>query len=132
MRPMPDAEYAVTTWLRGHADVAAFGGRIDIRYPGAAPAVVVERIGGTADYLAAVDHPRLDITVWHTSKVAAHDYAATVRQALHQINGQVVGDAACGGVTEVMGLRFVPDEMTEGTPRYMFTAEITMRAVVPQ
>lgn len=127
---MPDAEWVVTTWLRDNPEVAAFNGAIDIRYPGTAPAVVVERIGGLADYLGVLDHPRLDITVWHTSKALAHDYAATVRQAMHAINGQVINGAACGAVTESLGLRFVPDPSTEATPRYIFTVEITMRAVV--
>jgi hypothetical protein len=128
---MPDAEYVVTTWLRSDPDVLATGAHVDVRYPGTIPAVVVERVGGTADYLAVVDHPRLDVGVWAASKVAALDLGSVVRQAVHAINGQVVGDAQCGSVTEFLGLRFLPDEATE-TARYLFSVEITMRAVVPQ
>lgn len=131
MRLMPDAEFVVTTWLRNHPDVAATGARVDIRYGGITPAVVVERIGGTADYPGVVDHPRLDIGIWAKTKVAALDLGAVVRQAIHAMSGEVVGDAAVGGVSETLGLRYLPDEATE-TARYLLSVEITMRAVVPQ
>lgn len=125
---MPDAEYVLTTWLRSDPDVAATGAHVDIRYPGTTPAVVVERIGGVADYLGVVDHPRLDIGVWADTKVNALDLGSVVRQAIHAINGKVVGGAQCGAVLEFLGLRYLPDEATE-VARYLFSVEITMRAL---
>ena len=124
MRTMPDAEYVVLAWLVAGDDPPDCG----VFYTGAPPEVVVERIGGTADWLGVVDHPRLDITIWHTSKALAHDLAATVRQRMHGLSGQVVAGASCGGVTETLGLHYLPDEATEATPRYLFTVEITMRS----
>lgn len=124
----PDAEWVVITWLRQQPDITA---PIDTEYPGTPTAVVIERIGGTADYLGVVDHPRLDVGIWAPTKAQAVDLMTTVRTAVHAINGQVVADAACGSVSEVMGPRSLTDESTE-LSRYLFTVEITMRAVVAQ
>jgi len=131
MRTMPDAELVLTTWLRNHPDVQAFGPAVDVRYPGITPAVVVERIGGVADSLGVVDHPRLDVGIWGATKVAALDLASVVRQAIYAMRGEVVEGAAVGSVAETLGLRYLPDEATEAA-RYLLSVEITTRAVVAQ
>ena len=117
-----DAEAVAVTVLTAALDPDV---HVGTRYAGTLPAVVVQRIGGIADTFGTIDRPRLDIEAWAGSKEAAYDLAESIRQAVWDAVGSVHGGVTLADSRESLGLQYVPDSETEGTPRYLFTVEWT-------
>jgi hypothetical protein len=125
-----DAEYEVTTYLRtalaGRSETYAQSVDVGTRKPTSfePPVVAVRRAGGLSDSIV-IDHPRVDVQVWHTDDAKAHDLTQLCRALLFRMPGS-------GGVIRVrdfLGPTPIPDPETS-SPRYLFTVELHMRGVV--
>lgn len=119
----PDAEWLACEVLRDalHARI-----HVGVTYPGQTPAIVISRVGGVADTHGLIDRPRIDVDVYAATKEEAHDLAQAARAVVFAASGSSRSGAVIGGVQEFLGLTFVPDADTEGTPRYTFTYEWTV------
>lgn len=122
-----DAEFEVLTYLRdalaGRSETYAAGVDMGNRKPAAfaPPFIAVRRSGGVSDALI-IDHPRVDVQVWHTDDANAHDLAQLCRALLLAMTGT-------GGVIrarDFTGPIPIPDPET-ASPRYLFTVQLAMR-----
>lgn len=128
VRVLPDAERIVAAYLRAHLDVAAAAGtHVGTALPdGEAPVwpwITVVRVGGVPSLAGYLDAPRVEITVWASTKGGAQGLARIIEAAMDEIPGA----HPLGVVTEVdqtgVGLRWNPDEVTD-TPRYQMIYDL--------
>jgi hypothetical protein len=126
LRTLPDAELIVTTYLRGHADVAALvGTRVSTQLPPVPvlPLAIVARVGGVPSLSGYLDVARLELSAWAATKAAAHLLARTLEAVMLTLPGT----RPAGVVTDVRqtddGLRWAPDPDTD-TPRYQLVFEV--------
>jgi hypothetical protein len=121
-----DAEFEVVDYLRDalalRSEAFLTGVEIGTRKPADFDGkfVMVRRAGGVSDAIT-VDHPRVDVQVWHNRDQDAHDLAQLCRALLFAMPGT-------GGVIRVrdfLGPTPIPDPETQ-SPRYLFTVELAM------
>lgn len=125
-----DAEFEVIDYLTdtlvGRSESYAQDVGLGTRKPNpmTVPFVAVRRSGGVSDAIV-VDHPRVDVQVWHSDDANAHDLAQLLRALLLAMTGS-------GGVIrarDFLGPTPIPDSETS-SPRYLFTVELAMRGSV--
>lgn len=126
---LPDAEKAVTAYLRGVQAVA-----VGTRNPptatdtDGAEFVRVRRIGGTVR-ARRVDAPTFDVLVWAADDERRMAIALDVRAQLHAAVGTAVGGVRLGGVIgELLGPRRMPDPGNPQAEVVMFTIQLAMTA----
>lgn len=117
----PDAEGDAIDYLREQLDAASITATVGARSPVDRPDIFVQvrRVGGIHDD-PHLDRARLQINVWHTSDVAAHDLAAYCRGLLRAARNW----RNFRGHRDAGGLISAPDN---GMPRYFFTVELTVK-----
>lgn len=126
----PDVEADLADFYRDGlaANPASYtaGVQVHVRTPASRPAVLVtvRAVGGAATQFA-VDYVRFDVQVWHTTDVDCHDLAELVRG----LSWQARGFRGFRGMRE--SARPVPAPDTDGTPRYLFTPEFTVKGATP-
>lgn len=115
-----------TAFVAGRSEDYAQGVAVHVRVPTDRPArlVAVRRAGGVSQQFG-LDTVRFDIQVWHDSDTSAHDLAALLRAATWTARGF----RSFRGMRESGGLIPVPD--TDGSARYMFTPEFTVKGATP-
>jgi hypothetical protein len=128
----PDAEALAGAVLRGDLACGVYS---SIPKSPTFPLVTVFRIGGTPEERHRLDFASLQIDVWGTSKTEARDIAAEARSLLHGMEGQtytLVGgdpdDAAVTGVSDTLGLTWLPDPETY-RDRYIFGVGLYLHAL---
>lgn len=82
--------------------------------------ILIRRVGGTSPRLG-IDHPLVDVQVWHESDTEADDLTQLVRGWLRQARGT----GPIRGVSENAGPVAIPDE--DGTDRYLLTYDVTLK-----
>jgi hypothetical protein len=127
----PDAEALASKVLRD-ASITGLSTRVYSSIPNDPtwPLVTVKRIGGVPVERHRLDHPRIQIDVWGTSKSEALDIAQAARAALHAMEGQSYSSPVTGTVTAVrddLGLTWSPDPVTN-RDRYIFGVSLTTHA----
>jgi hypothetical protein len=85
----------------------------------------VRRVGG-GDGLVR-DFPLLELTAWDADEDDAHNLLMSARSHVHAMQGQVIDGVQCYTVAEFSGPRQSDDPRT-GTPRYVMTVELSLRA----
>lgn len=121
----PDVE-AIAGWRLRQNNIAGQRVYSSVPHTPTFPLVIVQRIGGIPVERHRIDGPRLQITVWGTSKSESHDIAQQSRAVLHGMEGStftVAGgapvDIFIAGVEDDLGLFWSPDSPT-GRDRYIF------------
>lgn len=125
-----DAEDLVVRYLLGQSDVAALvAGRVHTDLPKnpTFPLIRVTRTGGLSPYPQHLDHPRVYLECYGTTKGEAHSVMRTARAAMRLI----VRAHPLGIVTsadEIAGPVWLPDDVAPGAPtrsRYIFSFALT-------
>lgn len=128
----PDAEAAVSGWLRDH--LGGVGVYSSIPATPQYPLVTVARLGGTPAVRQYLDAARIDVNVWGTNKGEAHDIAQEARAALMDLEGKTVHypavDAFISGVQDAVGITWLPDTLTS-RDRYVFSVIVYLRQADP-
>lgn len=125
-----DAEFEVIDYLNdaliGRSESYVSGLELGTRKPTpfTPPFIAVRRAGGVSDAIV-LDHPRVDVQVWHATDQDAQDLAQLARALLLAMPGT-------GGVIrarDFSGPTPIPDPETT-SPRYLFTVELAMRGQI--
>lgn len=119
----PDVVACVVDALRPVLATAAVATRVPEGPPGGwLPLVRVQRVGGAARQ-GGLDDARVLVECWAATDAAAWDLVAAARDVLRRLPG--TGPVrACA---ETGGPALLADPLT-GTPRYLLTAVVTVRA----
>jgi len=131
----PDAEYLAIRILK--LDTAGSFGSYTPRIGSKLPSdpdwdegvVTVQRLGGVPTNRRGLDHPNMQIDVWHENKADAHDIAQRARRALFQGEGKVYTTprAVLTGVEDSLGLAWRFDSINL-KPRYLFGVYLSVHA----
>ena len=92
------------------------------------PLITIHRAGGVPVHKKRLDNPTLQIDAWGSNKTNAYTTAATARQQIFLMEGQMYDDAFVTSVDDVMGLTWLPDPDT-GRDRYLFSVRLILHAV---
>lgn len=122
----PDAEKAVIEYLAPALEAVAPGVDIDVR--GAGPRFVrVRRVGGPAEDIA-LDHPTLDVLVWHDSDKSRMALAQHLWAVLRAANGEPTTEAVVFYRDTVLGPRAMPDPADDTKTIVLLTVTMILRA----
>lgn len=113
-----DVERVVSEWIR------STGVRVYSRIPAKPvyPLVVVQRLGGRPAVKQYLDAPYVQVEVWGDGKSQVLDLAEMVRERCLAIEGQIIGGMFTTGVSDALGLTWLPDET--GRDRYVFAVTV--------
>lgn len=92
---VPDVEYAVKKWTQ--TALPSVGGRVFFAVPAGTPTfplAVCSLVGGTTDYVAGVEFPRVSWRIWGRTKKEASDGRRELVTALQRIDGDLL-DVGC-------------------------------------
>lgn len=127
----PDLETVAIDWLSTSADLLELldghgdfvSGKLRRGFTKGDRAVRITRTGGTPDPAADgwIDRARLTVEAFAESAPAAYDLAARALVELRKLGGQKVAGGVVNAVRQDLGLRRIPDPITQA-PRYEFAA----------
>lgn len=130
----PDAEAAVTGYLRGVLDAAVHVGtewpeQLLDKLPGGV--VSVSRGGGATSMRLVLDEPTIDIDVLAADKAAAHDLTQLVRGQMFAAEGRTIGGGHVYRVedTSLAWLPWIPADGAAPIPRYVLVMNLRVRPV---
>lgn len=89
------------------------------------PFVVVERLGGPKITVVS-EQATVTVEAWAKTWRRAQDVAQLARQAIHDIEGEIVNGLVFYKVTEFAGPARLPDPVSN-FPRFVFTVSIDVR-----
>lgn len=96
------------------------------------PLLIVKRVGGTPVTRQRLDAADIQIDVYGNSKSEARLLAMQARQSLYEAEGTTItvstGNAWVSGVTDVMGLTWMPDSANVPLNRYVFSVRVFLHA----
>jgi hypothetical protein len=128
----PNVAKAARDWLRGLSAVTALVDADRINYgtvSGSEAQIVVTRLFGGDDLgEAPIDQATVQIDAWAPTHDEAHDIAATIRAALHDIRTPTAFGSegtTYGALTD--GIVWAPDDESD-SPRYVLTTQLTIRS----
>jgi hypothetical protein len=129
---MPDAEAVTGKLIRDNVS----GSRVYSSIPKRPeyPLVLVRRYGGVPVTRMRLDAADIQIDVYGTSKSEARLLASQVRAALleqGETGASVTvssGNAYVTGITQIMGLTWMPDPSNVPTNRYVFSVRVFLHA----
>jgi hypothetical protein len=133
----PDSEYLAVQILKAAVSAGQFAShtpRIGTRIP-ASPdfskgVLTVQRIGGVPTQRRRLDHPCIQVDVWHDVKKDAHNIAQLARVALFKGEGKVYTKppAFVTGVEDAQGVQWLFDSINL-KPRYTFRIYLSVHNV---
>lgn len=108
---VPDVEYAVKKWTQ--TAVPSVAGRVFFAVPAGTPTFplgAVSLVGGTVDYVAGVEFPRVSWRVWGRTKKEASDGRRELVTALQRIDGVLLDEGCwCAEANTIVSL-WLPDD----------------------
>lgn len=127
----PDLEAVVRKHL-ADANILGIGSRWYSSVPKEPewPLGTVQRVGGLPAVRQYLDAASIQVDVWGQNKSEAFDIAAQARSTVFGLEGTSISDpvdAWISGVDDVLGLTFVPDQLT-GRDRYLFGVAVYGRS----
>jgi len=131
--PLVDVERLLIRFLRDHQDVETLcDQRVYTKIPAKVtesnyPLITLHRFGGIPPIPYHLDAARIHLDAWgkkgNPGKVTAHDLAAQAHAALHEAPTVAHDLGVVTGVTDVVGLSWLPDPDT-GRDRYFFECNV--------
>lgn len=108
---VPDVEYAVKKWTQ--TAVPSVSGRVFFAVPAGTPTfplAVCSLVGGTTDYVAGVEFPRVSWRIWGRTKKEASDGRRELVTALQRIDGTLLDEGCwCSEANTIVSL-WLPDD----------------------